>query len=67
MFFGGYAVLQHYVLRFLLWRDSFAPLQYVRFLDHAAVLLFLRKEDGGYIFVHRMIMEHFAELQPPGR
>lgn len=59
----GYAVLQHYVLHFLLWRNGFAPLRYVRFLDHAAELLFLRKTGGGYAFVHRMIMEHFAELR----
>jgi hypothetical protein len=64
MIFGGYACIQHAVLRFLLWQDGFAPLRYVRFLDHAAELLFLRKAGGGYIFVHRMIMEHFAELQP---
>ena len=61
--FGGYAVIQHYVLRFLLWREGFAPLRYVRFLDHAADLLFLRKVGGGYIFVHRMIMEHFAAME----
>lgn len=60
---GGYAVIQHYVLRFLLWREGFAPLRYVRFLDHAADLLFLRKVGGGYIFAHRLIMEHFAAME----
>ncbi|NTV68236.1 MAG: hypothetical protein HGB06_11310, partial [Chlorobaculum sp.] len=60
---GGYAVIQHYVLRLLLWREGFAPLRYVHFLDHAADLLFLRKVGGGYIFVHRMIMEHFAAME----
>ena len=65
LFLGGYAVLQHYVLRFLLWREGFAPLRYVRFLDYAADLLFLRKVGGGYIFVHRMIMEHFAAMKNP--
>ncbi len=64
MIFGGYACIQHGVLRLLLWLNGFAPLRYVRFLDHAAALLFLRKAGGGYIFVHRMIMEHFAELKP---
>jgi hypothetical protein len=65
LLFGGFDVLQHYVLRFLLWREGFAPLRYVRFLDHAADLLFLRKVGGGYIFVHRMIMEHFAAMENP--
>ncbi|TNJ38910.1 NACHT domain-containing protein [Chlorobaculum thiosulfatiphilum] len=63
LFLGGYAVIQHYVLRFLLWSEGFAPLRYVRFLDYAADLLFLRKVGGGYIFVHRMIMEHFAAME----
>jgi len=59
---GGYACIQHYVLRLLLWRDDFAPLRYVRFLDYATDLLFLHKIGGGYMFVHRMVLEHFAAL-----
>ncbi len=62
---GGFAALQHYVLRFLLWRNGFAPLRYVRFLNYAASLLFLRKVGGGYIFVHRMVLEYFAALDEP--
>ena len=58
--FGGDDVIQHWVLRFLLWRKRFAPLRYVRFL--AAERVFLRKVGGGYIFIHRMLMEHFAKL-----
>ena len=58
---GGFAI-QHWVLRFLLWRKRFAPLRYVRFLDHAAERVFLRKVGGGYIFIHRMLMEHFASM-----
>jgi hypothetical protein len=38
------------------------PRDYVRFLDYAAALIFLRKVGGGYIFVHRLVMEHFAGL-----
>ena len=58
---GGWAYIQHGVLRVLLWQhDDYAPLNYVRFLDHAVEQLFLRKVGGGYIFVHRLLMEHFA-------
>jgi len=57
---GGRACLQHLVLRLLLWRNGLAPLGYVRFLDYAAGRIFLRKVGGGYIFVHRLLMEHFA-------
>ena len=59
---GGGFFIQHWVLRLLLWRKGFAPLRYVRFLDYATDRVFLRKVGGGYIFIHRMLMEHFAKL-----
>ena len=65
--YGGFAVIKHYVLRLLLWRNDYAPLNYVRFLDYAAERLFLLKVGGGYIFTHRLLMEYFASLQPPQR
>ncbi len=61
---GGRACIQHYVLRIMLWRNGFAPLNYVRFLDFAAGRIFLRKVGGGYIFVHRLLLEYFASLEP---
>jgi eukaryotic-like serine/threonine-protein kinase len=61
--FGGYAVLSHIALRLILWRSGAAPLDYVRFLDYCVERIFLRKVGGGYIFVHRLLMEHFASLQ----
>ena len=59
---GGGFFIQHWLLRLLLWRKGFAPLRYVRFLDYATERVFLRKVGGGYIFIHRMLMEHFASL-----
>jgi hypothetical protein len=38
------------------------PWNYARFLDHASEHMFLRKVGGGYIFVHRLLLEHFAAL-----
>jgi hypothetical protein len=61
---GGYACLQHLILRIMLWRNDFAPWDYIRFLDHAHERIFLRKVGGGYIFVHRLMMEYFATLEP---
>ena len=57
---GGKAWLQHFALRLLLWHNNFAPLNYIRFLDYAAARIFLRKVGGGYIFIHRMLLEYFA-------
>jgi hypothetical protein len=60
---GGFAYLKHYVLRFLLWHNDYAPWSYIRLLDHAVERVFLRKVGGGYIFTHRLLMEYFATLQ----
>jgi hypothetical protein len=60
---GGRAYVQHTMLRLLLALNNDAPLNYVRFLDHAAERILLRKVGGGYIFVHRMLLEYFASLE----
>ena len=65
LLYGGQAVIQHYTLRFLLSRAGCFPWNLVCFLDYAAERVFLRKVGGGYIFVHRTLMEHFASLNPP--
>jgi hypothetical protein len=33
-----------------------------KFLDHCARLILLKKVGGGYIFIHRMLLEYFAEM-----
>lgn len=57
---GGIACLQHLLLRLLLWRTRSIPWNYPRFLDYAAERILLRKVGGGYIFVHRLLLEYFA-------
>jgi hypothetical protein len=57
---GGEACLKHVVLRLRLIRNGSTPWNYVRFLDHAAERILLRKVGGGYAFIHRMLLEHFA-------
>lgn len=59
---GGSACLRHFLLRFMLYHKGYAPWNYVRFLDYATERLFLQKVGGGYIFVHRMLLEHFAGM-----
>jgi hypothetical protein len=63
---GGRASLQHLALRLLLVRNRAAPWKYVSFLDEATDRLFLRKIGGGYVFVHRLLLEYFADLQEDG-
>jgi len=61
--FGGGAVIQHYTLRFILNRENHLPRDLVSFLDYATERVFLRKVGGGYIFIHRMVMDYFASLE----
>ncbi|MBI5931917.1 MAG: TIR domain-containing protein [Chloroflexi bacterium] len=58
---GIRSAVRHLVLRVILHRDDEIPRNYAHFLDYAAKdLLLLRKVGGGYIFVHRMLLEYFA-------
>jgi DNA polymerase III delta prime subunit len=59
---GIMSLLQHYSLRLVLARYKMLPWRLIPFLDHAVDLVFLRRVGGSYIFVHRLLMEHFAEM-----
>ena len=61
LYAGGRDAIRHAVLRVLLWVTGAAPMRIARFLDYAATdLQLLQKVGGGYIFIHRMMLEHFA-------
>jgi hypothetical protein len=62
LIYGGYACISHFALRFILWRSGDIPWNYGHFLDYCTERIFLRKVGGGYIFIHRMLMEYFASL-----
>lgn len=55
-------VIKHYALRLVLWRSGKTPRQFIPFLDYCAKLILLKKVGGGYIFIHRMLLEYFAKL-----
>jgi hypothetical protein len=59
---GGYTSLCHFILRVVLYSKKYSPWNYARFLDYATDRLFMQKVGGGYIFVHRMLLEHFTEM-----
>jgi hypothetical protein len=64
LIFGGIAAcIQHFTLRVILYFHKYAPWNYARFLNYAADCLFMQKVGGGYIFVHRMLLEHFAGMK----
>jgi hypothetical protein len=59
---GGKACIRHFMLRLILFKQGYVPWNYARFLDYATKRLFMQKVGGGYIFIHRMLMEHFAQM-----
>ena len=60
LIYGGFTVLMHYVLRlWLAWRTPL-PLDLVRMLDRASELGLLRRVGGGYVFLHRTLLDYFA-------
>ncbi|MEO1445635.1 MAG: NACHT domain-containing protein, partial [Cyanobacteria bacterium J06635_11] len=59
---GGEACIKHGILRFILFCQGRIPWHYPRFLDYAAERIFLQKVGGGYIFIHRLLLEHFAAM-----
>jgi hypothetical protein len=62
--YGGAACIQHFTLRRMLYKKGRIPWNYAKFLDFASERLLMKKIGGGYVFFHRMLLEHFAALNP---
>jgi eukaryotic-like serine/threonine-protein kinase len=60
---AGLTCVQHLALRLTLYCNRCISWNYARFLDWATDRLLLQKVGGGYIFVHRLLMEHFAQME----
>jgi hypothetical protein len=66
IFYGGQAVIKHYVLRWLLARQGVLPFPFqdrklIAYLDEMAARLLLRRVGGGWIFIHRTLLEFLAD------
>jgi len=59
--FGGFEVLKHYTLRSVLAATGQLPWRLVPFLEDATRLKLLQRVGGGYMFLHRLLAEHFAK------
>lgn len=60
--YGGYAVIAHIALRIALAWEGSAPLNIVAFLNEASERVLMTRVGAGYIFAHRMLAEHIADL-----
>lgn len=61
--FGGRAFIRHFILRIILSVQGCIPWRIASFLDEATERVFLRKIGGGYIFIHKTLLEHFSTKQ----
>ena len=59
---GVEACVKHFIIRILLFQRGSIPWNYAHFLNYATERIFLQKVGGGYIFVHRLLLEHFARM-----
>ena len=62
VFGAGQACIKHFALRVVLYCNGYIPLNYARFLNWATEHILLQKVGGGYIFIHRLLLEHFAQM-----
>ena len=64
---GGREVIRHLSLRAILTATRQLPRDLAGFLDHCTTdLEFLREVAGGYMFIHRQVLEYFAAGEVTG-
>jgi hypothetical protein len=68
MSLSGRNIINHYTLRYLLSQTRMLPYslrdaRVVGYLDAMKDRILMRRVGGGWIFVHRSLMEHFAGVQ----
>lgn len=67
MSYGGATVIRHYTLRWFLARGNILPYPFwnkrlIAYLDAMHERMILRRVGGGWIFIHRSLLEYFASL-----
>ncbi|MGI9470189.1 MAG: hypothetical protein ACR2NZ_01565, partial [Rubripirellula sp.] len=60
LYFGGIQCLKHVCLRVVLWCGGEMPANLPRLLRDTTKLGLTRQVGGGFIFLHRLLMEYFA-------
>ncbi|MHC5717747.1 MAG: NACHT domain-containing protein, partial [Nostoc sp.] len=59
---SGIACIQHFTLRLILYCNGYIPWNYARFLDYCTERLFLQRVGGRYRFIHKLLQDHFAQM-----
>jgi DNA polymerase III delta prime subunit len=61
---GGETWIRHHILRWLLFHNGYLPRDAIAFLDYASDRVLLYRTGGGYLFIHRLLRDYFAEFSP---
>ncbi|MGB3765837.1 MAG: hypothetical protein WA947_04720 [Phormidesmis sp.] len=60
---GGLPVIQHVVLRSLLYQYKCIPLNYAKFLKYTTERRLTQQIGGSFRFIHRELLDHFAAME----
>jgi eukaryotic-like serine/threonine-protein kinase len=66
LWLGGIDLILLASLRLVVAYSGVAPLHLRRFLDQAVGLVFLQRAGSGYMFIHRLLLDHFAAARVVG-
>lgn len=61
LIFGGFNVINHYLLRFLISHFAQIPFNFLPFLNSSVRHVLMYQVGGGFIFIHRLLQEHLAK------
>ena len=64
--YSGRPLIGYWLARLLLSRAGVVPLKQITFLDFAVSRMLMHKVGGGYLFMHRLLLEHFSQLTVEG-
>jgi len=60
---SGTPVIKHFALRLVLYFNGYIPWNYARFLDYCTERMLLQRVGGRYRFIHRLLQDHFAQME----
>ncbi|MDR3576865.1 MAG: NACHT domain-containing protein [Anaerolineaceae bacterium] len=60
--FGGIAFFKHITLRLILLMKGDIPIIQSHLLNQACNMSIMKKAGGGYVFIHSLMLDHFAQM-----
>ncbi|WP_414755290.1 NACHT domain-containing protein [Anabaena sp. CCY 9910] len=60
---SGTPAIKHFALRLILYFNGYIPWNYARFLDYCTERMLLQRVGGRYRFIHKLLQDHFAQME----